>query len=180
MGFSSKLTLAVLVVVCVPILLAFATCKLYRSRRPPLKVLALLPAMILVFLSYQVFVALYPNEEFYREEWRMNTGFDLPRAVEFMSKSAGYPDIHGDYSSAAVFEMAPSDVIEVESQLRDLRGFEVDTSMQRIGISDEFRELTKELHMEDPETVYRCDSLAWFRVGFFRNGKVVVFERHSS
>lgn len=164
----------------IPVLLIWLAVKLCLSRKRWIRWLAIIPTSVLAYLSYQVYVAFYPREEFYREVWVVNTRSEMPASAEFRSKEATYPDQHGDYWAGAVIEVSGSDFDEVERRLRSTALFSVDTSDQPIGISGEFRALTKGLNMSDVRTVYRNDSTEWFRVALFKDGRTIVFERSSS
>ncbi len=64
------------------------------------------------YLSYSVYTAIYPLDSFYEYEFERISHQDFPRQGQFLFKWANYPDIHGDYTSCALFT-AP--VSEMES-----------------------------------------------------------------
>lgn len=64
-----------------------------------LRLLALVPVLA---AGYVVYTALYPTEEFYREDFREVTGTEFPANGVIAYKSATYPDQFGDYTSVSV------------------------------------------------------------------------------
>ena len=169
-----------LILVALPALLVFISLKLWRSKRAVFRWLALIPLVVLTFLSLQIYWALYPREEFYRAEWLQQTGFPLSSDVVFRSKSATYPDQHGDYWAGAVMEMAPPQLAVIERQLTGKWPVEPDTSAHRIGVNPYFPELVQGIIITPTDDVYRCDSTAWFRIALLKQQGLVIFERYSS
>ncbi len=176
----SALLITLLAALGVPLLLVFAAVKFIRSGIRWVRWLTFIPIAVLTYLSLQVYWALYPREEFYRAEWLQQTGFSLPDKVAFRSKSATYPDQHGDYWAGAVVEVAPSQMEEIERQLSEKWSIEPDTSTHRIGVNPHFPELVQEIGITPKDDVYRCDSTAWFRVAILKERGLVIFERYSS
>jgi hypothetical protein len=64
-----------------------------------LRLLALTPIII---VSYFVYRAFYPNEEFYKEDFREVAGMDFPASGVIEYKWASYPDQFGDYTSISL------------------------------------------------------------------------------
>jgi hypothetical protein len=166
------LVILFLALVAIPALLVFISIKLWRSKRALFRWLALIPVAVLTFMSLQIYWALYPREEFYRAEWLQQTGFPLAGKVVFRSKSATYPDQHGDYWAGAVMEVSPTDLLEMERRLLAHRDFSLDTSMQRIGITQDFLVLLGDLRVDPLDAVYKADHL-WIRVAFLKKHGVV-------
>lgn len=71
-----------------------------------LRFLAVVPILIFAYFIYD---AIYPNAEFYEEDFKEVTGMRFPGNSEIISKSASYPDTHGDYTSAAAVKMSPKE-----------------------------------------------------------------------
>ena len=69
------------------------------------------------FVGYQVAIAAFPRDSFYREEFQYRTGIAMPSSAKIVFKKASYPDFHGDYASEMLFEVSPSDFAWLERTL---------------------------------------------------------------
>lgn len=69
----------------------------------------LIPASLLLIFSYFVYDAFYPADEFYKAEATKILGYPLPIGSNIGSKSASYPDQHGDYAACAAIKLSTSD-----------------------------------------------------------------------
>ncbi|MBS1546373.1 MAG: hypothetical protein JST38_12270 [Bacteroidetes bacterium] len=174
------LLILLLIVVGIPLLLVFITWWMWRSKQRIIRRLAFVPIALLIGLVLEVYWAFYPREEFYRAEWVENTGFILPDDIDFIAKSATYPDIHGDYSASAVMEVKAADLANIEMRLQQSSIFEVDTSQQRLGITTDFTDLLRSAIEIQPDVVYRSTRAEWFHVGLIKAHSIFVFERSSS
>ena len=170
--------LLLIVLIGVPGLLVFISVRLWRSKRSIVRWIAIVPSALLIYLSFQVYWAFYPREEFYREEWIRNAGFALPDDVAFRTRAATYPDQHGDYSCVAVMEMGASDIAHIDEQLRRGGIFVLDSLPQSMGITSEFREVQGDFNR--PDAIYKSSQAEWFLVAVFKGRGIVVFERASS
>ena len=181
MSMLVALILAAFAAIALPVLLVFISMRLWRSQRAGSRWLAIIPIGVLTYLFLQIYLGIYPREEFYRAEWQQHTGFPLPEHITFRAKSATYPDIHGDYSAAAVMEVSPADGQEMERLLNDRSGFTLDSSEQRFGVGREFDGLLNGLRGGPQDVVYKSVGLnLWFRVTFLKKQGIVIFERSSS
>lgn len=88
----------------------------------------LLPAALLLGLSYPVYTAFYPTDSFYEQEFERITGRPFPASATIERKDASYPDQHGAYAACARLSVSPTDYQRLLGQLRhdttfhDLRG----------------------------------------------------------
>jgi hypothetical protein len=74
---------------------------------------------IIVVITY---IGIFPDESFYADEFRDVTLRKLPASAEFISKSASYPDFHGDYCSRSEIRLAKKDYSKLLWELhRDKR-----------------------------------------------------------
>lgn len=64
-----------------------------------------LPLVWFVWAVVGMYWAIWPNEAFYRREFKRITNTPLPDAAEFQKKNATYPDIHGDYEEYVVIKL---------------------------------------------------------------------------
>ena len=62
-----------------------------------------------LFLSVNEYLAVYPLDSIYEREFTRISSMDYPKSGRINPKFASYPDIHGDYSSFAVFEVSAED-----------------------------------------------------------------------
>lgn len=62
----------------------------------------ILSLAVILFASYQVYIAFYPTDSFYIDEFESNTKITFPKSGKIIIKGATYPDIHGDYSVSAM------------------------------------------------------------------------------
>ena len=93
--------LAFLLIIGIPIGLSYLMDRFIKKRNydKRLRLIALTPVLIMTYLIYS---ALYPSEDFYRTDFTEVTGIELPENVEFKYKSATYPDHFGDYTSISI------------------------------------------------------------------------------
>jgi hypothetical protein len=73
---------------------------------------------IFAFAGYHVYTAVYPPDSFYREEFEERTGIGMPVSAKIIYKNATYPDFHGDYASALLFEVSAEDFARLEALAR--------------------------------------------------------------
>lgn len=74
-------------------------------------------AVIFLCICTATYIGLYPDEDFYREEFKDVTLRDLPESAEFISKSADYPDFHGDYCSKSEVKLSKDDFSKLLKEL---------------------------------------------------------------
>jgi hypothetical protein len=55
--------------------------------------------VLVAFICYQSYTALYPSEDFYLDELQTVTARQPPAEARVIAKDATYPDLHGDYCS---------------------------------------------------------------------------------
>ena len=81
--------------------------------------------ILFICICSATYVGLYPDDDFYADEFKTVTLRDLPESAEFISKSADYPDIHGDYCSSAAIKLSKVDF------KRLLNKTSIDSKMQK-------------------------------------------------
>lgn len=82
----------------------------------PLRVLAFMPLGVLAYFIYD---AVNPNDAFYKEDFQEATGLRFPDHAEIISKSASYPDTHGDYMSAAAVKISSKEFITLLDKIKN-------------------------------------------------------------
>lgn len=63
------------------------------------------------------YIGIFPDESFYADEFRKVTLRELPASADFVSKSASYPDFHGEYWSQSEIELSEADYMTLLSQI---------------------------------------------------------------
>jgi len=149
-------------------------------RKGQKKVGILILVTIFGFLTFSIYTAFYPLDEFYEHEFTINTGLDFPKTGSIVSKDSNYPDQHGDYWASAIVELDTDEYEALKTKLLNQQDFQIDTTRQRIGITTAYRELTKNIDKKDIEVVYMNINRQWFKVAFLKNKKAIIFERSSS
>lgn len=146
------------------------------------RIIYVLIFIIVSISSYEVYRAFYPNDDFYKNEFKENTGINLPDNCEILIKSASYPDIHGDYSSAAIVHVNEKDFIKILKEISNNKKFQIDTFSFYFG--NEIRNNTNQY--DKKEFIFRYslniqeDEYTWFSIGFNLKKKLITFNRNSS
>jgi len=77
-------------------------------------------SLVAGFLSYGVFLAIWPDDSFFLKDFERATNVRLPADTKVLGKTASYPDIQGDYWSEAVLRLAPEQfealLLEMQAQ----------------------------------------------------------------
>jgi energy-coupling factor transporter transmembrane protein EcfT len=102
---------------------------------------------------YSVYTAIYPTDSFYLEEFKEVTLRKAPKTAKVISKTASYPDFHGDYCSASLIKLSKNDYIDLIKELS------YDIRLQKDGFPIGSSELDKVLENIKPEQI---------RLGFTR------------
>jgi hypothetical protein len=137
-------------------------------------------AFLGLFSLYHTYTAFFPTDSFYKDEFVYNTGIDFPESGIIQKKDSWYPDLHGDYWSAAIAEFPEEDYEKLYGTISSSEKFEVDTTRQGIGITADFQKLVSHIPKEDIEIVYVKKRGEWFKVAFLKDKKTIIFERSSS
>jgi hypothetical protein len=64
---------------------------------------------------YMWFHAYYPNDAFFIAHLEQFTGVKFEQGINVMEKSAGYPDMHGDYPACAVMKLTDANIAKLKS-----------------------------------------------------------------
>lgn len=65
--------------------------------------------ILLLTVLVITYIGLFPDDAFYAHEFKKVTLQELPPSAEFISKSATYPDFHGEYLSQSEIKLSKSD-----------------------------------------------------------------------
>ena len=173
------LILMFIIIIGVPIVISYF---IYRWLRKTefRKYAFIIPMFILGTLAYFIYTAFYPTDSFYKEDFESNTNIKLPETAKILEKDASYPDQFGDYWSSAIIQLNEDEYLMLQSELSQSKNFEIDTTNQKIGITKEYNNLTKNISENEIKTVYYNKNKEWFKVAFLKDKKRIIFERSSS
>ena len=118
-------------------------------------------------------------DSFYKIEFEFNTSLKIPKSGNIIEKDSDFPDFHGDFWAAMVFETDSIDHFNLKQLIKTDETFEIDTSNQKIGIGSEFSELTKGYEESNLDTVFLKVNEQWIKVAFLNDQKTIIFERCS-
>ncbi|MBY5951664.1 hypothetical protein KUV23_11800 [Algoriphagus marincola] len=144
--FIILLILFLLVVIATPTLISLLIRKWLTKKGHP-KIGNGLTIIVIIGTAYLIYTAIFPPTSFYEEEFEQQTGLKLPNSAQFLTKDASYPDLHGDYWSAAVVRLSTEDYNRLKKQLSEDAKMQRDTSKYGIGITTDFDKLTSDLDM---------------------------------
>ena len=139
-----------------------------------LRIIAFAPVLIIGYLLYS---AVFPSENFYRQDFKEVTGQDLPESVEFRYKSATYPDHFGDYTSVAIitvekelYKNLPQALVKKghTEKGEKVHSKEFDKALKHIGKL----EIEKEFTLHQKQGIY-------YYVGFLTDHKSIIVQRLS-
>ena len=66
--------------------------------------------LIGLFLIVNIYLAIWPPNSFFYDEFELNSGLSIRHNSTVLKKHASYPDFHGDYQSWAVFKYESIDL----------------------------------------------------------------------
>lgn len=133
-----------------------------------------------LFLFTLTYMGVFPDESFYIDEFKRNTGIELPNSANIIKKDATYPDQHGAYWSGAIIELDKSDFKKLKVDISKLATFQIDTTSQKIGISQSYKVLADDILETDLDIVFYNINEQWFKLAFLKDGRTIIFERSSS
>ncbi len=170
------LILAFLLIIGIPIGLS---CLIYRFIKRKnydkrLKLIALTPILIITYLIYS---ALYPNEDFYRTDFTEVTGIELPEHAEFKYKSATYPDHFGDYTSISIINVGRDLYNNLPKTLTE-KGLK--ENGQKLHTTEFAKALKHTDNLEiDSEFSMEDDGGVYYYVGFLTDNETLIVKRLS-
>ena len=174
-----RLFLVIILAIGIPTTILYFLYK-WLAKKGQKKIGLLLLIAILGYLTYSIYTAFYPLNEFYEYEFEYNAGLDFPKTGIIVKKDSNYPDQHGDYWASAIIELDTKEYESIKTKLINQKNFQIDTTQQGLGITKNYRELTKTIDKEDIEIIYFNTKKQWFKVAFLKNKRTIIFERSSS
>ena len=174
--FLLLLILAFLLIIGIPIGLSYLIYRFIKKRNydKRLRLIALIPILLMTYLIYS---ALYPSEDFYRTDFTEVTGIELPEHVEFKYKSATYPDHFGDYTSISIINVGRDFYNNLPKALTE-KGLK--ENGQKIGTTefDKALEHTDNLEIESEFSMEEGGGVYYY-VGFLTDNETIIVKRLS-
>ena len=162
------------------VLIIIVTIKMFYSKKTWIKIIASTLTLGLLILSFSIYKAFYPSEEFYIQEWKYSTDLPFPESGEIVWKDATYPDIHGDYSASAIVELSSQDFIKLRNSIKISKVLKPDSkSIGYKGILEQFLTLDQRENLNFKD-FYFSTIKAYFKIGFDEENNTIIFQRHSS
>lgn len=155
--------------VSIPVLLKYFFFR-WAKRSKYKKFLYITALIPLAIVAYAVYNSVYPADEFYKENFEEVTGMRFPDHSEIISKSASYPDTHGDYTSAAAIKMSSKEYITLLDKMKisTFKNEAYNTSSPQLSIVERHIKARK----YKTEYVKKFEDKEYF-VGFLPNHTVV-------
>ncbi len=135
--------------------------------------------LLIGYSFFSTYTAIYPLDSFYKEEFEFYTEVKLPSKTKILKKDASYPDIHGDYASAAVIKLGKDDFRKLKESIMQLVHFEIEEYNQNTFVSGELKSLIKGVDQADIESIYKMKA-GWFKIAFLMDGETVFFENRNT
>jgi len=128
--------------------------------------------LVIVALVFWIYIAFYPLDSFYKEDFEYYSKLTFPPSGRIISKEASYPDIHGKYSSDAVVELSKADYSLLLRKLGSDSTFKADTV---IGYASQyFEKVTIGIAKKDIIQIVRKSKL---NIGFHKDKRTIIIER---
>jgi hypothetical protein len=136
---------------------------------------------VFVLSAYATYVAFYPRDAFYKDEFKSNTNIPFPKSGVILARGASYPDMHGDYSAGAIVKMNADDFEKINTAVQTNSDFKVQTPGFHFGQPFD-KKPTQNISPENFTEVYilsRTDRDLIFIIGFDKDDGLISFERDS-
>jgi uncharacterized protein YutD len=136
--------------------------------------LSLIPILIVGYIIYDAF---YPDESFYKSDYKEVTGIDFPNNGTIKYKTASFPDQFGDYTSSFLVKLDYINIQKLESNLRK-NGF---LKKENIMHSDELEFIESKLENKAYSAEYckEQEGGIYYSVGFLNDKKSAIITRAS-
>ncbi|WP_322969481.1 hypothetical protein [Faecalibacter sp. LW9] len=122
--FFGAIILAFLLIIVIPLAITYLLYK-YLNRKFPNKLykyIAFAPTLLLI---YSIWTAIYPSEDFYKDNFKEVTQIEFPKNSKFIYKDATFPDHFGDYTSVFIIETSKNEIDKLKAQLEKLKFEEI-------------------------------------------------------
>jgi len=168
--------IVIILFIVIPIGISYLIYNLIKKRgiNKRYRILSILP--ILIF-GYFIYEAIYPDSDFYKNDFKEVTQMEFPKSGKIIYKTASFPDNFGDYTSSFLVELDNDNIVKLQEKLLK-NGFK----------KKENKMISKELEYIESRTkdkkyvdVYVKDNEndKLFSVGFLKDKKSVIITRVS-
>jgi uncharacterized protein with PQ loop repeat len=120
--FLTVLVIVTIVAILPLVLIVFINQK--KSNRRLKRILISSLSLLQLWIFYSIYIALYPNESFYFEEYKSVVGKPVPKSAEIVDKSASYPDFQGSYNSVSLISLSKTDYHNLYHEIDQNKDFE--------------------------------------------------------
>ncbi|RVU01346.1 hypothetical protein EOD41_05115 [Mucilaginibacter limnophilus] len=87
------------------------------------KVAIVIPSIIIAYITYSIYTAFYPDDDFFFQDFKTVTLKDVPKSAKIIAKDASYPDHHGKYISVSLMKLSKHDYKKLLDQLTNDKNF---------------------------------------------------------
>lgn len=164
-----------LLVILSPVFIAYIVYRWLKRKGYPKTGAGILIGVLCAW-GYLVYITLYPGEDFYKEEFELATKMKFPASAEIISKSAGYPDLTGDYDACVLFKPGKKEYKELLYTVKQDTCFFQLPEMQFSGNAYEY--VVARQKEKAPLYVFKsdyCRSRFILFVLFYRDESVLVY-----
>ncbi|WKL46177.1 hypothetical protein Q1W71_14550 [Flavobacterium pectinovorum] len=138
------------------------------------RLLSLIP---LIIVGYFIYDAIYPNEDFYKTDFKEVTEMEFPENGKIIYKDTSFPDQFGDYSSSFLVEFDKDYIDKLEMNLKS-NGFTKKENRMSTAVLDhiENKKGGKKYSFEYNKDIKKGK---YYSVGFLNDNKSVIITRIS-
>ncbi len=166
-----------ILIICIPFIVLYLLYRILNKKYPqkPYKYIVFLP---LAFLIYAICVSIFPNEDFYKINFKEVTNLEFPKSGEFIYKSSTFPDHFGDYTSVFLIKTNKEDYseilkyVETKSDLEETEDIPIHLVETRIGLEKTKAKIKKQFK-------YNQEGGKAFHLSFFDDNKSMLIIRIS-
>ena len=131
--------------------------------------------LIFIIAWLLTFRAFHPSKDFFISEWKMHTEIELPKDSKIIARYASYPDFHGDYCAAVVFELNEKDYNFIKTQILNNESYSDSSKWW----SDAYSRVLKNASISDSEfdieVALSSDIAKSHHFGLIDNKRLIVF-----
>jgi hypothetical protein len=120
--FLTVLVILAIVAIIPLVLIVFISQKKSNRRLKCILISSL--SVLQLWIFYSIYIAFYPNESFYFEEYKNVVGKLAPKSAEIIDKSASYPDFQGSYNSVSLIRLSETDYRNLYQEINQSKDFE--------------------------------------------------------
>jgi amino acid transporter len=138
------------------------------------RLLAIIP---LIIVGYFFYTAIYPDEDYYKNDFKEVTDMEFPKSGKILYKTASYPDQFGDYTSSFLAEFENDYLQKLEANLKKKGFVKKENNMSSEEL--DYIENKKGSRKYSAEYSKELNGGKYYSVGFLNDNKSVVITRVS-